>query len=709
MSFRRNRIRVISLLLGCLTLLGAPSATPAIVQDRLERLPDKYRKWLEQEVVYIITDREREVFLELEAIGEWDAFIEAFWRRRDPDRLTPVNELKEEHYRRIEFANRELGRESPVPGWMTDRGRMYITLGEPDSRESFTGVGFLYPTELWFYLADRESGLPAIYLLFFQQGVAGPYRLFNHSINQLEELVAGPQQIDPGNARLSVYQMLQNVSPELAHASVRMAADRGGYSDVRDPTVSGLDSQVVLAEIYESPFRRLDISYVDAARDARGLVETSYLFNYVPSTAAAHVMPGPGGTSFVHYSIEIEPQHFTIVRDEDKEVLYTRLIVQGEVTTLDGRPVVQLNKDVYVNLTEAQFPDVSYRPFSYRDMFPLVPGEFHFRLVLKNESRSEYTIFESSLRVPEPSTAPSLGAPVLLYGTSQMPSAHAVEYRTYQFGSLKLEPNSKRVYAIGETLQAYIPTHLAGDQDVLSLQIVSQEEPLQVFASKTVPIAHYEGAPVVESQDLGDLAGGRYRLLVRLLDPAGEELASQSVNFDVTPRASVPRPWGPRESIRGEDSAMVKTALAEQYLRLGESTKAQEACHGALEADPDSTPPRICVGRFLLDQNKPEEALRVLEPAYVRDKENVDLLLTLGDAHYRSRHYQRAAELFEATLVRRRPDTALLNALAVCYGQMGQRDKVLEYIGRSLELDPNQEAAKALKEQIEKSPPPGNP
>jgi len=154
---------------------------------------------------------------------------------------------------------------------------------------------------------------------------------------------------------------------------------------------------------------------------------------------------------------------------------------------------------------------------------------------------------------------------------------------------------------------------------------------------------------------------------------------------------------------------MVKTALAEQYLRLGESTKAQEACHGALEADPDSTPPRICVGRFLLDQNKPEEALRVLEPAYVRDKENVDLLLTLGDAHYRSRHYQRAAELFEATLVRRRPDTALLNALAVCYGQMGQRDKVLEYIGRSLELDPNQEAAKALKEQIEKSPPPGNP
>src|SRR3989304_421382 len=255
MSFRRNQRRVICLLLlGRLILMAAPAATAVplqAVQGRIERLPDKYRKWLEQEVVYIITEREREAFLELETIGEWDAFIDAFWRRRDPDRLTPVNELKEEHYRRIEFANRELGRESPVPGWMTDRGRMYITLGEPDSRESFTGVGVLYPPELWFYLANRETGLPPIYLLFFQDGAAGPYRLFNHSIDQPEELVAGPQQIDPENARLSIYQMLQNVSPELAHASVRMEADRGGYSDVRDPSVWGLASPGVLAGIYE--------------------------------------------------------------------------------------------------------------------------------------------------------------------------------------------------------------------------------------------------------------------------------------------------------------------------------------------------------------------------------------------------------------------------------------------------------------------------
>jgi tetratricopeptide (TPR) repeat protein len=72
------------------------------------------------------------------------------------------------------------------------------------------------------------------------------------------------------------------------------------------------------------------------------------------------------------------------------------------------------------------------------------------------------------------------------------------------------------------------------------------------------------------------------------------------------------------------------------------------------------------------------------------------------------KNYRRAAELLEASLVRRRPTTAILNALAVCYGEMGQRDKVLEYIERSLQLDPDQEPVKALKEHLESSPPPGN-
>ncbi|MGH9463653.1 MAG: tetratricopeptide repeat protein, partial [Vicinamibacteria bacterium] len=508
--------------------------------------------------------------------------------------------------------------------------------------------------------------------------------------------------------RLSIYQKLQTVSPELAHASISMQADRGGYSNVMDPTLAGLDTQIVLAQIYETPFRRLDTSYVDAARDAHGLVETDYLFNYIPNSATAHVLPGPGGTSFVHYSIEIEPQHFTIVRDEDKEVLYTRLIVQGEVTTLDERPVVQLNKDVYVNLTEAQFSGVASRPFSYRDMFPLVPGEYRFRLVLKNEARSEYTIFETPLHVPERSPDPSLGAPVLLYGSSRS-TGGAGAYRTYELGSLKLEPNAKRVYAAGETLEAYVPVENANPQHQLSLRVVSQVDPSQTLTSRRDAVAGFAGEPIVGTLSLAELVGGRYRLIAELSDPSGEILQTQSADFEISPRAEILRPWIARESIEGENQAIVQAALAEQYMKLGESAKARETFERALEADPKLTAPRLHLAVLLLEGGEPGRAIEVLEPAYQQDPENVDVLLTLGDAHYQAKSHQRAAELLEASLVRRSPTTAVLNALAVCYGEMGQRDKVLEYIERSLELDPDQEPVKALKEHLESSPPPGNP
>ena len=113
-------------------LVAGAIVSDASADDRLDQLSPAHREWIEEEVVYIISSEERDAFLDLESQEEREAFIGAFWRRRDPDPLTPVNEFREEHYRRIEHAKRYLGRESAVPGWLTDRGKMYIILGEPD-------------------------------------------------------------------------------------------------------------------------------------------------------------------------------------------------------------------------------------------------------------------------------------------------------------------------------------------------------------------------------------------------------------------------------------------------------------------------------------------------------------------------------------------------------------------------------------------------
>ena len=84
-------------------------------------LPEQYKKWLDEEVIYIITPKEREVFLKLQTDKEREIFIEAFWKQRDPTPGTPANEFREEHYRRVQHATRFYGRSAPVPGWRTDR------------------------------------------------------------------------------------------------------------------------------------------------------------------------------------------------------------------------------------------------------------------------------------------------------------------------------------------------------------------------------------------------------------------------------------------------------------------------------------------------------------------------------------------------------------------------------------------------------------
>jgi GWxTD domain-containing protein len=93
-------------------------------------LETRYRKWLNEDVAYIIADEERAAFQRLQTNEERDQFVRQFWLRRDPTPGTPENEFKEEHYRRLAYANQRFA--SSVPGWKTDRGRIYIVYGPPD-------------------------------------------------------------------------------------------------------------------------------------------------------------------------------------------------------------------------------------------------------------------------------------------------------------------------------------------------------------------------------------------------------------------------------------------------------------------------------------------------------------------------------------------------------------------------------------------------
>src|SRR5260221_1087358 len=161
-----------------------PSEKPRNVKPELKKA---YKDWLEKDVAYIITDEERKACKKLENDDERERFIEEFWRRRDPDPDTDENEFKEEYYERIAYANEHFA--SGIPGWKTDRGRIWIMYGKPDEREthpmggsydrpSYEGGGSTstYPFETWVYryLAGVGSGVA---IEFVDPTGSGEYRI----------------------------------------------------------------------------------------------------------------------------------------------------------------------------------------------------------------------------------------------------------------------------------------------------------------------------------------------------------------------------------------------------------------------------------------------------------------------------------------------------------------------------------------------------
>jgi GWxTD domain-containing protein len=132
------------------------------------QVSDPYRKWVNEDVAYIITDEERATFRSLDSDAEREHFIEQFWLRRDPTPGTVENEFKEEHYRRIAYSNENFY-DDKLPGWKTDRGRVYITYGPPDEKESHPSA--TPPNELWRYRYIEGVGRDVIIEFIEQDGL----------------------------------------------------------------------------------------------------------------------------------------------------------------------------------------------------------------------------------------------------------------------------------------------------------------------------------------------------------------------------------------------------------------------------------------------------------------------------------------------------------------------------------------------------------
>jgi len=692
-----------TLLLASLSL-----ASVSLAEKPLDKLTPEHRKWLEEEVVYLITRPEREVFLSFETVEERNRFIEAFWERRDSSPATRENEFKTEHYRRLEYANRVLGRDSPRPGWKTERGKFYIILGEPQEIQRYDGSNEVVSSEIWFYQGDTKLGMPPRFnLLFFKDKDFGEYELYHPLGDGPEALVRGGYQFRTDQNR--AVDVLEIVSIDLARASltVDLTEPVSGFLSARNtrqpltPYVRPpMGVENTIATIEESAQRRVSTDYLEGYLRYRDKVSAEYSFRFVPSRQYFAVLAGPKDTPFVHLSIELGAESFSLEANDERTKFYTTLDVSLEVRDRAGNLVATYQNSPYLELTASQVQQVQGSPFGYHDDFPLLPGDYKISLILRNRATKQFTAGERELTVEPVAENPGLGAIIL--GYKKELASGGRENLSFQVGSEILYPAVDQTFPAGETVYVF-PQLLKAPADYrLRLALRRGNQTLQ---ERDVRIGDYAGSPAVEELSLVGVGGDVYQVQAQLVEPGGRVVAERATELTVSPRSSIPRPaFVYRHSFNTESPGLLALARGQQWMALG---RVEEAARDFSEAVAAKNPQLVManwkLATALLYLKKPDEALELLLPLKEKYAREPEVAEGLGLAYYLKQDFAQAIGFLELSLTLRPPDPPLLNALGDSYQNLGQAENARKAFARSLELNPNQEAVKQRLESLGRS------
>jgi GWxTD domain-containing protein len=687
----RTRTKVFSViplaLLGLTVILsGVPVEKP--------KLPERYQRWLDEEVVYIIARTERAVFLQLRTDRERDLFMEAFWKHRDPTPASPENEFKTEHLRRVAYANQQLGREGPVPGWRTDRGRMYILLGEPREIQKYAGKLGVYDCESWFYQGKTDLGLPPGFnLLFFKEHGQGMMKLYSPIGDGPQALLSSAME-SPGDFRRA-YNALYDIDATLAGISMDLLS--GDTSEgLGRPTMA---SDMLIQRIETLPSRTVKDGYARKFLEYKDIVDVEYSANFIDSASLVKVFREGAGPYFVHYALE--PERLSVNQFERKT--YTTLKVNGRVSTLDGRLVYQYDKTVSVEMPEAQVAELSRAPFNLHDIFPLLAGDYRFSVLIKNEVSREFMTVEQSLRVPQSGKAVQLTQPLLGYKISRLDAARR-KVRPFQVGPFQVFCQPGRIFTVKDTLAVVFQLNdLPGDTARTGRIKLTFLKDGQAFREVTRTPSEYPDLPnVLEEIPLADFPPAHYKVKVSLL-AGGAEVVSADEEFDLTFAPSLGRPWYSSRVLPEPDDPIYSQIAGIQLLNLGRYPEARASLEGVLLNKPDSPEAAFTLARVYLALSEPRSAVRVLAPLLARPGRVPFEVYTLsGEAFMKSGDFAEALKVLDQAVSQYGVNASVLNAIGQSFLGLSKFEDALASFERSLQLSPDQPEVRKQIDQLKK-------
>jgi GWxTD domain-containing protein len=351
-----------------------------------------YKKWLDEDVRWIITDEERSAFKQLSNDEERDQFIEAFWQRRDPTPDTIENEFKEEHYRRIAYANEHFA--AGIPGWKTDRGRMYIMYGPADEIEAHPSGGSYerpmeegggetstYPFEDWRYRYLEGIGQEVI-IEFVDTCMCGDYHM-TMDRSEKDALLYTP------NAGLTLYEQMG--------MSTKAARFNGGMERLG----AGPFNQDLQSKEFDrlEQFAKLNKPPAVKFKDLEEIVSHKITVNLMPFDVRADFVKVTSDTVLTPITLQIKNRDITFANKDG--VQRGTVNIFGRVTTLSGRVAQTFEDTVQVDVPAELLPKTVENSQVYWKALPLKPGHYRLDVVVKDVNGDRAGNWSKSLMVPD--------------------------------------------------------------------------------------------------------------------------------------------------------------------------------------------------------------------------------------------------------------------------------------------------------------------
>lgn len=491
-----------------------------------------YKKWMTEDVAYIITADEKKAYNKLTTDEERENFIENFWRRRDPDPDTEENEYREEYHERIAYANEKYA--SGIPGWKTDRGRIYITFGKPDGveshpsggsydRPSYEGGGSTttYPFETWFYRHLDGVG-DGIEIEFVDPTGTGEYRIARNA-NEKDALLMVP------GAGMTLGEQL----------GLENRADRiSGINNNNNNYMREQDSPFRRLEIITALSRPPQVKFADLEKLAG---EQSPIIDNNPLDFDIRV-------DFFRQSDDRVIATFTVQAD-NKELAFAdvgglptaRMNIFGRITAVSGKRAGIFEDSVSTSATPEELAEAKDRKSAYQKAYALAPGTYRVNVVVRDVESGKSGIRSLPVNVPryEPE---KLSTSTLVLATRLYQTTERDIGGQFIIGDKKVLPNVAGRYKKGQEVGIYMQVYNAGiDQTTLrpsadveyvlmkgGKEIVKQAEDWNGLSDSGQRLTLARLLPTTQ------LVPGEYELKIKIKDRVSNQTLEPSAKFTIT-------------------------------------------------------------------------------------------------------------------------------------------------------------------------------